>query len=386
MATTSCSNKNTNKSEGGDAKLADSLETAMESLKDESSIYLLVGTYTSGESEGIYVYQFDTISGYSKYINKVKVANPSYLAVSKDEKYVYAVSENGDNTDAASAFAFDKSNGTLKLINSQPTGGAAPCYITIDNGGKHLATANYLGGSITVFGIKEDGSIDKTTQQVISFTGKSTDPKRQTQPHLHCVTYSPDEKFLFADDLGTDKIYKFNINTSEPGEYIKIGTPAFVKVADGSGPRHLTFHPNNKYAYLINEISGTVTTFDYNNGNLTEKQTIKADTLNAQGSADIHTSPDGKYLYASNRLKGDGIAIFSINQSDGTLTKIAYQETGIHPRNFVITPNGNYLLAASRDSDIIQIFAIDKHTGLLENTYKDIKLDMPVCLKFASFR
>lgn len=366
---------------------SDTTNMNTESISDDASLYLLVGTYTTGESEGIYVYQFDTISGYSKFKNMVKVTNPSYLTISKDGKYVYSVSETGDAKAAANSFKFDKKDGSLKLLNTQLTGGANPCYIEIDDAGKHTVTANYSGGSITAFNINEDGTLSTAAQQ-IKFTGKGADQERQKAPHLHCVRYSPDGKFLFADDLGTDKIHKFNINTGAPGNYLNLGSPAAFDVAAGSGPRHLDFHPNGKFAYLITELSGEVIAFSYDAsaGNLKEIQSIKADTLNAKGSADIHVSPDGKFLYASNRLKGDGIAIFSINQSDGKLTKVGYQETGIHPRNFVITPNGKFLLVASRDSDVIQIFLIDRTTGLLENTYKDIELDMPVCLKFTSFK
>lgn len=358
-----------------------------ETISDETSLYLLVGTYTTGESEGIYVYQFDTVSGFSKYKSVVKVTNPSYLTINKEGTHVYSVSETGDAKAAANAFVFDKKDGTLKLLNSQLTGGADPCYIELDKTGKHVVTANYSGGSITAFNINGDGTLT-TAAQLIRFTGKGADAERQKAPHLHCVRYSPDGKYLFADDLGTDKIHKFGINESNEGNYLKVGTPAAFDVAAESGPRHLDFHPNGKYAYLINELSGAVIAFNYdaNAGNLTQIQTIQADTLGAKGSADIHVSPDGKFLYASNRLKGDGIAIFSINQADGKLTKVGYQETGVHPRNFVITPNGKFLLVASRDNDVIQIFLIDRVTGLLENTYKDIELDMPVCLKFTSFK
>ncbi len=366
---------------------SDTTNMSAETISDETSLYLLVGTYTTGESEGIYVYQFDTVSGFSKYKSVVKVTNPSYLTINKEGTHVYSVSETGDAKAAANAFVFDKKDGTLKLLNSQLTGGADPCYIELDKTGKHVVTANYSGGSITAFDINGDGTLT-TASQLIRFTGKGTDAERQKAPHLHCVRYSPDGKYLFADDLGTDKIHKFGINESNEGNYLKVGTPAAFDVAPGSGPRHLDFHPNGKYAYLINELSGAVIAFNYdaNAGNLTQIQTIQADTLSAKGSADIHVSPDGKFLYASNRLKGDGIAIFSINQSDGKLTKVGYQETGVHPRNFVITPNGKFLLVASRDNDVIQIFLIDRVTGLLENTYKDIELDMPVCLKFTSFK
>lgn len=366
---------------------SDTTNMSAETISDETSLYLLVGTYTTGESEGIYVYQFDTVSGFSKYKSVVKVTNPSYLTINKEGTHVYSVSETGDAKAAANAFVFDKKDGTLKLLNSQLTGGADPCYIELDKTGKHVVTANYSGGSITAFNINGDGTLT-TAAQLIRFTGKGADAERQKAPHLHCVRYSPDGKYLFADDLGTDKIHKFGINESNEGNYLKVGTPAAFDVAAGSGPRHLDFHPNGKYAYLINELSGAVIAFNYdaNAGNLTQIQTIQADTLGAKGSADIHVSPDGKFLYASNRLKGDGIAIFSINQADGKLTKVGYQETGVHPRNFVITPNGKFLLVASRDNDVIQIFLIDRATGLLENTYKDIELDMPVCLKFTSFK
>lgn len=366
--------------------------TAMQDVKEaeniefqkDASMYLLVGTYTQSKSNGIYIYQFDTISGYSKYVSVVKVENPSYLVVSNNEKYVYSVTENEDETSLVNAFSFNKQTGTLKLINSQPTGGAAPCFINIDSVGKHVITANYLGGNVSVFTTNEDGSLNPASQ-VINFSGKGINPDRQTQPHIHCVQFSPDQKYLFADDLGTDEIHKFDIQPSD-SNFLKIGKPAYFKVADGSGPRHLEFDPDGKYAYLINELSGTIIAFDYKDGNLSQIQSILADTTNAQGSGDIHISPNGKFLYASNRLKNDGIAIFSINQEDGKLTKVGYQTTGLHPRNFIISPNGKYLLLASRDDNAIQIFEINTETGLLKDSYKNIELDMPVCLKFVSLQ
>lgn len=383
FAFSSCNSKNTNRTVDN---ASDSTNVQTEKVMDNSGMYLIVGTYTTGESEGIYVYQFDTISGYSAYKSKVKITNPSYLAISKDEKYVYSVSETGDDKASANAFAFDKKKGELSLLNTELTKGADPCYIITDNAGNHVVTANYSGGSITVFDVKKDGSLIPASQY-ISFTGKGADPDRQQKPHLHCVAYSPDEKYLFANDLGTDKIHKFDVCPDKQGNYLQAGVPTDFKVAAGSGPRHLAFHPNGKYIYLINELSGAVIAFDYNshNGNLKQIQSVQADTLNAKGSADIHITPDGKFLYASNRLKGDGLAIFSINQNDGMLTKEGYQETGAHPRNFIITPNGKFLLVACRDTNAIQVYLINRNTGLLENINKDIKLDKPVCLKFASF-
>lgn len=381
-----CNNKNSNMNTVN-INSSDTVNIDLESVSDENSLYLLVGTYTSGESEGIYVYQFDTVSGYSKYRSMVKAVNPSFLTVSKDEKFVYAVSENNDNSAAAYAFSFDKKSSALQLLNMQKTGGADPCNIETDKFGKHVITANYSGGNLTVFDTNNDGSLSAAAQ-VINFTGKGINSERQEKSHIHCVKYSPNGRYLYATDLGTDKVYKFDVSTEKNGSYLNQGNPSFFKVPDGSGPRHLTFHPNGKHAYLISELSGTVDCFQYqeSTGNLIGIQRVVADTLKAEGSADIHISPDGKFLYASNRLKGDGIAIFSINQSDGKLTKAGYQETGLHPRNFIITPNGKYLLVASRDNDAIQIFLRNSVTGLLEDTYKNIELDMPVCLKFISFK
>ncbi|MBF0575926.1 lactonase family protein [Dysgonomonas sp. GY617] len=370
-----CGNKNANNNTENQSM--DQVE------KSDTEMYMLVGTYTSGESKGIYVYKLDTVTGTSKYISEVKVDNPSYLVLDPSEKFVYSVTEDdGVETSAANAFSFDKQDGKLTFINKQLTGGGAPCYINIDSEGKHVVTANYSGGSLTYFSVNEKGGLE-TASQVISFAGKGADTERQKQSHIHCVQFTPDGKFLFANDLGTDKIHKFNVNESGDN-FLSVGNPAAFTVKGGSGPRHLKFHPNNKFAYVITELSGDVIAFDYNDGNLKEIQTIKADTVNAKGSGDIGITPNGKFLYASNRLKNDGLAIFSINEADGKLTKVGYRTTGVHPRNFAITPNGKLLLVACRDNDVIQVFKIDENTGLLEDTGHDIKLDMPVCVKFAS--
>ena len=345
-----------------------------------SILYLLVGTYTLGLSEGIYLYKFDIQTGNAEYVNMVKVENPSYLEVSKDGKYIYAVAESG-TASYANAIAFDKANETLTLLSSQETKGPGPCNIEIDKKGTYVVTANYKGGSISAFAIQDDKSLSPV-KQVVQFEGKGVDPNRQNQPHLHCVLSSPDGKYLFATDLGTDHIYRFDTHAAEPGNIFNQKTMKSFKVPDGSGPRHITFHPSGKYLYLINELSGTVIGFTYNDGDISAFQEIEADTLQARGSADIGITPNGQYLYASNRLKGDGIAIFSIDPTDGKLAKVGYQPTGVHPRNFVITPNGKFLLSASKDSNLIEVFEIDYATGLLRNINKNITLDQPVCLKF----
>ena len=276
-------------------------------------------------------------------------------------------------------------NDKVALLNSQPTDGGAPCYITLSPSEKFVLTANYMGGSITVFPLDKDGKL-KSETRLISFTGNSLDKERQTQPHLHCIKFTPDHKYLLASDLGTDQIHVFpvseNVTDGVSHSLLNESEEFNIKVESGSGPRHICFHPNQKFAYLINEISGKVIAFSYDKGKLNAIQYIEADTVGAKGSGDIHISPDGKFLYASNRLKADGIAIFSINQEEGTLTKTGYQLTGIHPRNFIISRNGRYLLVACRDSNSIQVFERDSQTGLLKDTGKTIKTNKPVCLKF----
>lgn len=351
----------------------------------DSELTMLVGTYTSGNSKGIYTYRFNEETGEAVLLDSTEIANPSYLALSADNKYVYSVNEASKDRAAVSAFAFDKGKGTLQLLNTEKTMGADPCYLITT--GNHVITANYNGGSITVFPIAKDGAL-LPAADIIEFKGNGPVEGRQEQAHLHCVHITPDGKYLFADDLGTDRIYKMNINPNANAEnkdnLLSKGNPEAFKVAPGSGPRHLVFSNDGKFAYLINEISGTVIAFQYEDGMLNEIQTIAADTVGGQGSGDIHLSPDGKFLYASNRLKADGIAVFKRDSVEGTLIKSGYQLTGIHPRNFVITPNGQYLLVACRDDNAIQIYKRDPVTGMLTDMKKDITVDKPVCLKFAN--
>lgn len=338
---------------------------------------MLVGTYTAGSSTGIYTFRFNEETGIATPLGHVKVPNPSYLTLSADGRFVYAVSEQSDSTAAIQAFSFDKEEGTLQLLNSRKTAGEAPCYVSTD--GKRVLTANYSGGSMSVFPLQQNGMLaEMDTLYKGAATG--TDSDRQATPHIHCACFSPDGNYIFATDFSADRILRYAVH---PKEETPLPLSETVDIAPGSGPRHLIFNPDGRYAYLINELSGRVIAFSYADGRLNQIQTIAADTLGARGSADIHLSPDGKYLYASNRLKADGIAIFEVNPTNGTLAKVAYQLTGIHPRNFNITPNGKYLLVACRDSNVIQVFERNANTGLLTDTKKSIQMDQPVCIQFA---
>lgn len=342
----------------------------------KNELTLLVGTYTDGSSKGIYTFRFDQETGHTTALSSAEVPNPSYLVPSEDGKFIYAVSEMNNTTAALNAFSFDKETGRLSLLNQLPTLGADPCYVATN--GKEVLTANYSGGSMSVFPLKENGALEPVDTLFEGNIG-GPDSERQATPHVHCTVFSPDGKFIFATDFSADRILRFVIH---PKSIIPHPSAEAIDVAPQTGPRHLTFSPNGKYAYLIGELSGNITAFSYVEGKLEKIQTITADTLRARGSADIHLSPDGKYLYASNRLKGDGLAIFEVNQETGMLAKVGYQPTGMHPRNFNITPNGKFLLVACRDSRTIQVFQRDLVTGLLTDTRQDISVDKPACIQF----
>jgi len=290
---------------------------------------------------------------------------------------IYSVNET--NEGGVSAFQFDKIKGVLSFVNSQPAEGAHPCYINMDKNKNFIVTANYSGGNISVFPLDSDGSIKPLSMIIDMIIPDSPDSK------MHTAVFSPDESRLFITDLGKDNIYTFKIKLDDDNSFLELPPQNVTNLEQGSGPRHLAFHPNGKYLYCINELSGKVTAFNYNEGELEAFQTIIPDTTQSsrrKGSADIHLTSDGRFLYSSNRLRADGIAIYSVNPDNGQLTNIGYQSTGIHPRNFIITPNNKFLLCANRNTNNIQIFEIDSVTGLLQDTGKEINLNQPVCLKW----
>lgn len=362
---------------------------------ESSEHYLIIGSYSSPDDEGIKVYTFSETNAEATYVSGLKgIENPSFVYPSADGTRVYAVGENFEAAKgSANALAFDAAKGTLALLNSQPTYGDAPCNIIVNPEGKYVYTSNYNGGSITEFPLEADGRLGEG--RVITFSGSSVDSLRQTQPHLHAVNFSPDGRLLLANDLGTDRVYVFVADS--PLDTIQHCRP--IEVPAGMGPRHLCFGPVRKdkenpdsdgawYAYLLGEISGDVIPLYYDSFEylesclyLNENDAVRADSLGAEGSADIHMSADGRYLYTSHRLQGDGISIMRVN-ADGTLTKVGYQPTGIHPRNFTISPDGKWLLAACRDDNVVQIFARDAETGLLADTGKKIEMLKPVCLQW----
>ena len=347
---------------------------------------LLVGTYTEpGKSEGIYVYTFNSETGdFSYQAEATGSKNPSFLTVSKDRKQVYSVSEVGDGNGSVSAYSFDASTGKLDFINSAPSGGDGPCYISVDDNNKYVFVGNYGGGSLSAIPLNADGSLGSDSQS-IQHEGSSVHAN-QDKPHVHAAVLSEDNRYLFVPDLGTDKINIYHVDLTQTNP-LTPAEPAFVAVKAGSGPRHFTFHPNGPWAYVIQELTGLVTVFDYQDGTLTAKQSVAMPSPGFSGAidaADIHISPDGRFLYGSLRGDINELVIYGIDKH-GELTYVGRQSTlGKTPRNFAIDPTGNFLLVGNSGSDQITIFKRDQKTGLLTPTGKNIPVGAPVCLQFVA--
>lgn len=346
--------------------------------------YLFIGTYTNTTSKGIYIYDFNSATGEAEPIwNTDSVTNPSYLTISKDQKYVYAVNEtNGANPGRVTAYSFDKKNVKLNFINTTASGGDDPCYISTTKDNKWLAVANYSSGTATLFPINANGSVQPYTQIIYDSIYKK--PGEIATPHVHETVFSPDEKYLLTPDLGLDKliVYKFDPNSKTP---LTVPSTSIAQSADSTGPRHITFSKDGKFVYLMHEMGANVTVYAYDDGKLTQVQDIGTFPKGFGGikdGAEIMISPDGKFLYASDRGDLNLIAIFSIDTDSGKLTLEGTQSTmGEHPRNFIIDPSGNYLLVANQDSESIIIFKRDQETGMLTNTGKQIHIARPVCLQ-----
>ena len=354
-------------------------------------LLVYVGTYTTGKSEGIYLYRFDLSSGQLKHVATTsRVVNPSFLTLAPSRRYLYAVNEvqefAGKKSGAISAFAIDQTTGELRLLNQQPSLGADPCYVDVDAGGRFVLIANYTGGNVTVFPVQSDGSLGESTDMKQG-RGSSVNRERQEGPHAHCIVLDPTNRFAYSCDLGTDKIMIFRFDDRN-GKLLPGETP-WVQVKPGTGPRHLAFHPSGKYVFVLNELHSTVTVFtrDPEKGSLKELQTLTTlpkDFTGTNTSADIHVSLDGRFVYCSNRGH-DSIAIFAIDPRHGTLMSVGHESTrGMTPRNFAIDPTGAFLLVANQKSDNIVVFRLDQKTGRLSSTGQTAEVPSPVCLKFTT--
>ncbi|MGA8154555.1 MAG: lactonase family protein [Terriglobales bacterium] len=381
-----------------------------------NDFFMYVGTYTGfkyvhhsktygvGEShsKGIYVSRFRAATGkLSEPELAAEMINPSFLTISPNHRFLYAVSEDPlslgpplDHSSYVSAFAIDSATGKLRLLNTVPAGGTSTCYISIDKTGKYVMMANFGSGSVSVVRVREDGSLGELTA-FIQDVGHSVLAPIQDEPHTHSILVSPDNRYAIVSDLGIDKVLIFHFD-AKSGQ-LSPPDPPFATVYPGGGPRHFTFDPAGRFGYQLSEMSGNVDVFawDASKGTLTPVQrahTVPHDFIGGNHSAEIEIHPNGKFLYESNRRTfseteraPDTIGVFSIDPQTGMLTLVEQSPTGgVMPRNFKIDPTGAYLLAANQLSNNVVVFKIDSATGRLSKTGTEITVDTPVCLQFAA--
>lgn len=358
--------------------------------------YVFIGSYNAGKNTpGIYVYELDTLSGQLKEVSVVKnIRNSSFLTLSPNGQFVIACTETQTaNAGSITSFAFDSINGKLTWVDSQKSGGENPVYVSSDMSGRWLINANYTGGSASVFRINEEGKINPAIQ-VINYTDSSINKSRQSKSHIHSAVFSPDSKYAFFPDLGADKIriYKFDTLRNEP---FQNGPTHFTKTFPGSGPRHIIFNSKGNIAYCIEEMGGAVDVYSFKKGILKPIQRLMMHSENSENNspkrlpsysgADIHLSPDGRFLYASNREPQNNIAIFSVKKN-GKLKAIGLDSTyGVHPRIFSIDPTGKFLIVANQMSDNIVVLKRDMSTGMLKTTGEEIKVESPSCVKIRQY-
>ncbi len=355
--------------------------------------FLYIGTYTSGTSEGIYQLRLNKDTGVFEYLGlAAQIKNPSFLTLHPDRPLLYAVGEGiapSDKSEGlASAFSINSENGRLTLLNQQPTIGEGPCHVAVDRQGLHIVTANYGDGSITVLPITGDGRLEPATD-LKRHSGSSVHPSRQTAPHAHSVTFDATGHLIYATDLGLDKImvYQYDSHHGKLQPHI----PPFVAVAPGAGPRHFAFHPSGRFAYGINELNSTVTSFisTGSTGELAILQTIGTLPEAFDGEtypAEIRVHPSGRFVYASNRGH-DSIALFKVEEQSGQLTALGHISTlGKVPRNFAISPDGKYLVVANQETENVVVFKINVTDGTLIPIASPANVPSPVCVLFYALK
>ncbi|NKB69748.1 MAG: beta-propeller fold lactonase family protein [Candidatus Latescibacteria bacterium] len=352
--------------------------------KEPTSLGLFIGTYTNGSSEGIYHGRLNLENGAMTDLTLAAPAtNPSFLALHPGGSFLYAVGEAGGGS--VSAFAIDGPSGALTLLNSQSTHGGGPCHLSVDPSGQWVAVANYGGGSLALLPLTAEGPL-KAATHVVQHQGQGADPRRQRGPHAHCVMPDAAGRFIFAADLGLDKVLAYHLDRDQ-GRLDPHPTTPWVALSPGAGPRHFTFHPNGRFAYVVNEFDSSVTALSYDpdSGALQALQTVSAlpaSYAETSYGADIHLRPDGRFLYASNRGH-DSIAVFSVDAQTGLLTAQGHASTlGHWPRNFTIDPSGAFLLVANQRSNSVVSFRIDPTSGALSPTGHTLDVGAPVCLQW----
>jgi 6-phosphogluconolactonase len=358
------------------------MATLVAPLAFGANYLMYVGTYTNAKSKGIYAFRFDTVTGQATPLGvAAETPNPSFVAIHPNRKYLYSVGEVQGG--AVNAYSVDTATGKLKLLNTVGSKGAGPCHLNVDKTGRNLLVVNYGSGSSTVLPINGDGSLKEASSSIQHNGGSGVDASRQKGPHAHSVNLSPDNRFAMVADLGLDQVlvYKF-----DPGSgVIAPNDPPFAKAPAGGGPRHFSFHPKGRQAYVINEMGNTITAFNYNakKGVLKETQTIRTlpdDFKGVSHTAEVVVHPSGKFVYGSNRGH-DSIAVFRVKGSKLAPVEITPTQ-GKTPRNFVVDPSGQFLLAENQGSDSIVIFKIDTKTGKLTPTGQKLEVGSPVCIRF----
>jgi len=347
---------------------------------------LYVGTYTKGVAEGIFVYSFNDRSGKLKDLKMPVISNnPSFLTISGDKKYLYAVGEvddpEKDHSGGVSSFRIEE-NGKLSFLNHVQTHGANPCHVSVSPDGKKLVASNYTGGNLSFFNVLTDGSLSEMKQR-IQHSGSGPFPDRQTEPHAHSARFDATGKLLFAADLGIDELKIYNVGTGD--NPYKPDSQPFVKMSPGSGPRHFDFSADGRYIYVINELSSTITVLMKYGGewkNIQTVRTLPKDFVGESWCADIHLSADGRFVYGSNRGH-NSISVFKRDNINGKIEQIqTISVEGNWPRNFTIDPTGQFLLVANQRSNDITVFKVDETSGKLSFTGIKVPNESPVCLQF----
>lgn len=343
-----------------------------------------VGGYTGPESKGIQLLQMDRKSGALTEVKLVaELTNPTFLALHPNGKFLYAISEVNKES-RIYGYAIDTKTGALTLLNQQVTGGNGPCHISLSADGRYAFTANYGSGSICVVPIGTDGRLQPPSA-FVQHQGASADPQRQSQPHAHGLYVDPSGRYVLAVDLGLDQVLVYRFDATR-GTLCPADTP-FAKVAPGAGPRHLAFHPDGKYVYVINELNNTmnVLAWDSTRGELTAIQTLPtlpADFRGTSATAEVEVSPSGEFVYGSNRGH-DSLAVYRINSETGKLTPTGFYSTrGQHPRHFKLDPTGQFLLIANRDTNQLVNFRVDQATGAMTPTGHEVPVYQPSCVVF----
>jgi 6-phosphogluconolactonase len=368
------------------------MPASAQSAQSAPEMFAYVGTYSTGDSKGIYQYRVQENSSgltLTPLGLAAAAANPSFLAVDTKRRVLFAVNETSDfggkPSGAVSAYAMEAGTGRLTLLNQKPTNGTDPCHIVLDPSGQNVLIANYSSGSVAVYRVGSDGRLGEMSS-FVQHQGKSVHPDRQKGPHAHAINFDPSGRLVFVCDLGMDKVmaYQFDAATGK----LTPATPASIPLAAGAGPRHMTFRADGRFAYVVNELNSTVTAFAVEPGTsrFREVQTISTlppDFKGRSTCAEIQLHSSGSFLYASNRGH-DSLAVFAVDAASGKLRAVDYALTGGRtPRHFDFSPAGTHVVAANQETGTLQISTIDPKTGRLQAAASLVPAPVPVCVVFA---